>query len=181
MFRSAAQGDSKSQRQLLELITRAEADRAIAARDDAEWLIKYQAWAEEQIADHQRRGREPPELYLHPDDIIFNVTTGAVTIDGPLTKEQAGAQKTSARYVFEKALHYFEIEEKLKSDPRNRKLKKELAEHEQYLDYINRHGERKIRLEVLKLSRDALNLHPVRRKKRQLSAEDPKPGERNNS
>jgi hypothetical protein len=97
MFRSAGHGDTKSQRQLLELTTRAEADRAIAARDNAAWLIEYQAWALKQMADHERRGVDPPQLYPHPDDIDFDFGTGEVTIAGPLSEEQAGRREGSAR------------------------------------------------------------------------------------
>jgi hypothetical protein len=35
----------------------------------------------------------PPQFYPHPDDVIIDESTGEVTFDGPISKEQAGAQK----------------------------------------------------------------------------------------
>jgi hypothetical protein len=161
MFRSAAQGDTKAQRQLIELTTQAEADRAILALDYARAMGRYQKWAEENIAEHKRKGLEPPELYPHPDDIIFNESTGGVTVDGPLSKEQAGARKAIRMPMFLKAKRYFEIEGELKADPSNKKLRKELAEHKKYLNYLDKEGERTTRLEALKQWRDALKPHPL--------------------
>jgi hypothetical protein len=181
MFRSAAQGDSKSQRQLLELITRAEADRATAATDYVKFMIDYQASAQEKMADHERRGLEPPELYPHPDDIIFDMVTGEVRIDGPLTKEEAGAQKVVKDYAIKKILRFFELDEEVKKDPGNKALRKEWAEHKQYLDYMEKQGERNIRLTALKQWRDALKPQPVKQKKKQLSAVGRKSEESNNS
>jgi Family of unknown function (DUF5681) len=156
MFRSAGHGDTKSQRQLLELTTRAEANRAIAARDGAAWLIEYQAWALKQMADHDRRGVDPPKLYPHPDDIDFDFGTGEVTIDGPLSEEQAGAEKAALEHVVLGLKRYLEIEHELQNDPNNKKLKKELAEHQLYMDYMNRRTERNIRRQARKLARDAM-------------------------
>ena len=51
LFRSAGQGDTKAQRQLIALTTQAEADRAALALDYARAMGRYQKWAEEQIAD----------------------------------------------------------------------------------------------------------------------------------
>jgi len=42
---------------------------------------------------HEREGLDPPDIYPHPDDVIINEATGEVTIDGPISKEQAGARK----------------------------------------------------------------------------------------
>jgi len=163
MFRSAAQGDNRSQRQLLELITRAEADRAIAARDDAAELLKYQAWALEQMADHERQGLDPPELYPHPDDIDFDFGTGEVTIDGPMSKEQAGSEKAAIEHVVSGLKRYFEIQDELRNNPNSKKLKKELAEHQQYMDYIARQGDRNARRQARKLARDAMKPRPTTR------------------
>jgi hypothetical protein len=165
MFRSAAQGDTKSQRQLLELITRVEADRAIAARDDAAWLLKYQAQALEQMADYERKGLDPPQLYPHPDDIDFDFGTGEVTIDGPLSKEQAGAEKAASEseYVVSRLKRYFEIQDELENHPNSKKLKKELADHQQYMDYFMRRGERSARRQARKLARDAMKPRPTPR------------------
>jgi hypothetical protein len=138
MLRSAAQGDTKVQRQVIELTFQAEVDRANLALEYARGMSRYQKWAEEQIAEHNRKGLGPPELYPHPDDIIFDVSSGAVRVDGPLPKEQAGARKAVKEHLWHRAFRYFEIEQELKSEPNNKKLKKKLAEHKKYLDILDR-------------------------------------------
>jgi Family of unknown function (DUF5681) len=162
MLRSAAQGDTKVQRQIIELTTQAEVARAALALEYGRRMSRYQKWAEEKIAEHKRKGLEPPELYPHPDDIIFDDSSGAVRVDGPLSKEQAGARKAVKGHLWQKAFRYFEIEEQLKSEPNNKKLKRELAEHKKYLDIIDQEGERSLRLEMLQQSRDALKPKPVK-------------------
>jgi hypothetical protein len=145
-------------------------------------MIDYQALAREKIADHERRGLEPPELYPHPDDIIFDMSTGEVTIDGPSTEEEAGAQKAAEAYVIEKVRRLFELEVEVKKDPGNKALRKEWAGHMQYLDYVKKLGARNIRLTALKQSRDALKPQPEKlRKKKQSSAVGCKSEESNNS
>jgi Family of unknown function (DUF5681) len=156
MFRQAASGDTKSQRALVELAARAELERAASAREDLQFAIKYQEEAEEVIARHERQGSPPPEIYPHPDDIVFNQHTGEFRIDGPLTKEQAGAQKAIEDTAYKKLRRYFEVEAELKQDPANRKLKRELKELGPYFDYIKTQGDRRIRLEALKQGREAL-------------------------
>jgi hypothetical protein len=44
---------------------------------------------------HEREGLDPPDVYPHPDDFIINEATGEVTIDGPTTKDEAGAESRS--------------------------------------------------------------------------------------
>jgi hypothetical protein len=85
--------------------------------------------------------------------MIFDMATGEMTIDGPLTREQAGAEKASTEYIFQGISRYFEIEHELKRDPSNKKLRRELAEHKIYLDYAEKQGKRNIRREILKRSR----------------------------
>src|SRR5215470_20151635 len=93
MFRAAAQGDTKAGRQLLEVIARAESARAEAAvgllQFSHQHIEKYAPIFEK----HEREGLDPPDIYPHPDDIIINGATGEVTIDGPTSKDGAGARK----------------------------------------------------------------------------------------
>jgi hypothetical protein len=93
MFRSAAQGDSKSQRQLLEIITQKESARVAYTKEVLEGAFRYKQETGAIFARHERDGLPPPDIYPHPDDIIINEITGEVTFDGPTSKEQAGAQK----------------------------------------------------------------------------------------
>jgi hypothetical protein len=165
MFRSAAQGDPRVQRRLLELVGRAETDRAAGTREDAAFLLELQAKGEELLAEHARKGLNPPEIYPHPDDIIFDMATGEVNIDGPISKEQAGAQRVAMKHAALGLRRYFEIEERLKKDPKNPALKKELAKYREYLEYIQKQGERNIRRLALEQSRQAMKPRPANRKK----------------
>jgi hypothetical protein len=165
MFRSAAQGDSSVQRRLLELVGRAETDRAAAARGNATFFLELQAKGEELMAKHEREGLDPPEVYPRPDDIIFDMETGEVNIDGPISKERAGADRVAMEHAALGLRRYFEIEAQLKKDPKNRALKKELAEHKGYWEYVKKERERNIRRLALEQSRQAMKPRPVKRKR----------------
>ena len=164
-FRSAAQGDTGARRQLLPLVGRAETDRAIAAREAATFLLDIQAKAEELIARHEREGSDPPEIYPRPDDIIYDFETGEVNIDGPISKEQAGHERIAFEQATLGVRRYFEIEGRLKKDPKNRALKKELSKYKIHLEYFQRLGARNLRRRGLEQSRQALEPQPIRRRK----------------
>jgi hypothetical protein len=164
MFRSAAQGDSRVQRRLWELVGRAEIDRAVGVRESTTFLLELQAKGDELIAEHARKGLDPPEIYPHPDDIIFDMETGEVKIDGPISKEQAGAHRVAMESAALGLRRYFEIKEQLKKDPKNRALKSELAEHKGCWEYVKRQGQRNIRRLGLELSRKAMKPRPAKRK-----------------
>jgi hypothetical protein len=156
MFRLAAQGDSKTQRQLIDLITRAESSRAELAKSFFEEAINYKRNMEEVIKRHESEGLPPPDIYPHPDDVIIDSHTGEVVIDGPLTEEQAGAQKAFREVSIKKLRRLFEVESALAKEPANKALKKELKDLQIYKDFFERGAERRLRLEVLRRSREAL-------------------------
>jgi hypothetical protein len=91
MFRASAQGDTKARRQLLDLISRTETARTSTAIEILEFAAQYKETCTPIFDMHERLGKDPPAIYPHPDDIIINNATGEVTIDGPDSKEQAGA------------------------------------------------------------------------------------------
>ena len=91
MFRAAAQGDTKAARQLLELIARAESGRTGTAFEILEHAFQYKEKYIPIFEKHEREGLDPPDIYPHPDDVLIDEATGEVTIDGPMSKEQAGA------------------------------------------------------------------------------------------
>jgi hypothetical protein len=101
MFRAAAQGDTKAGRQLLEVIARAESGRTGSALEILEHAVKYKEKYGPIFEQHEREGLDPPDIFPHPDDMIINETTGEVTIEGPTSKEQAGARKTVRQQSFE--------------------------------------------------------------------------------
>jgi Family of unknown function (DUF5681) len=156
MFRLAAQGDAKTQRQLMDLIARVESDRAALAMSYLEAAINYKQDAEEIIRQHKTKGLPPPDFYPHPDDLEIDFHTGEVVIDGPLTKEQAGAQEAVRKISMKKLIRFFELQSALAEDPANDALKREMKELQKYKDFFERVSQRRDRLEALRRSREAL-------------------------
>ena len=97
MFRNAAHNEVKTQRQILDLVNGAESARATAAAERLVFLTKLRERGLKSIAEHKRKGLPPPELYPSPYDIITDEATGETTIDGPTTKEEAGAAEAGSR------------------------------------------------------------------------------------
>ena len=156
MFRAAAQGDTRAGRQLLEVIARAESGRVATATEILEFATQYKENNLKTIENYEQHGLEPPEMYPHPDDLIINEETGEIGIEGPKTKEQAGARKIVRQRALESMGRYFEVEEALKKDPSNRALRQELRELKKYYDFLMEDFARNIRHEALRQSRDAL-------------------------
>jgi hypothetical protein len=161
MFRAAAQGDTKAARQLLEVIARAESGRVAMAVEMLQSASDYKKEILPIFEKHEREGLEPPEIYLHPDDLIIDDSTGEVTIDGPMSKEQAGALEAVRQRALELMPRYFEVVEALKKDPSDRALRQELKELKKSYDVIKNDSERNARHEALRLSRRALQPKPA--------------------
>ena len=156
MFRASAQGDTKAARQLLELISRAEAGRVATAFEHLEFAAQYTERYAPIFEKHEREGLDPPDIYPHPDDVIVNHTTGEVTFDGPITKEQAGLRKVFRQHAVESLSRYSEVEDALAKDPTNRALRREFKELKKYHDFLMKDAERNARHEALRLSRRTL-------------------------
>jgi len=166
MFRAAAQGDAKAGRQLLEVIARAESARTEKAlgvlQSAAQHIEKYAPIFEK----HEREGLDPPDIYPHPDDFIINGATGEVTIDGPTTKEDAGARKVFRQHAIESMRRYFEVEAALAKEPTNRALRREFKELKKYPDFLKKDAERITRHEAQRQSRRALDVKPPKPNKK---------------
>jgi hypothetical protein len=160
MFRAAAQGDTKAGRQLLEVIARAESART----EKAVGVLQFSHQHKEQYGPifekHEREGLAPPDVYPHPDDVIIDEATGEVTIDGPITKEQAGARKAVRKQALESMRRYFEVEDALAKNPTNRALRREFKELKKYQDFFEKDAERNFRHEALRQARRALEAKP---------------------
>jgi hypothetical protein len=160
MFRAAAQGDIKAGRQLMELVARAEGGRAGAALEILEHAVQYKEKYLPTFELYERAGHDPPDIYPHPDDVMIDEETGEVTIDGPVTNEQAGAHKAVREQAIASLPRYFEVEAALKEDPTNHKLRREFKELKAYHDFLKKDAERNARREALRLSRRALRPKP---------------------
>jgi hypothetical protein len=160
MFRAAAQGDTKAGRQLLEVIARAESARTGAAVEILEFSAQYKEKYAPIFEKHEREGLDPPDIHPHPDDVIINEITGEVTIDGPTTKEEAGARKTVRQKAIESMGRYFEVEAALAKEPTNRALRREFKELKKYQDFLKKDAERNARHEAMRQARRALEAKP---------------------
>ncbi len=156
MFRASAQGNTKAAHQLLELISRNESARTATAVELLQYAAQYKEKYTAIFQKHEREGLDPPDIYPHPDDIIIDETTGEVTIEGPTSKEQAGARKAVRQQSFESLHRYFEVEAALAKEPTNGALKREFKELKKYHEFLMKDAERIVRHEELRLSRRAL-------------------------
>src|SRR5258708_12242645 len=156
MFRAAAQGDTKAGRQLLEVIARAESGRTGSALEILEHAVKYKEKYGPIFEQREREGLDPLDIFPHPDDLIINETTGEVTIEGPMSKEQAGARKAVRQQSFESLRRYFEVEAALAKEPKNGALKREFKELKKNYEFLKKDAERKKRYDGLRICRQAL-------------------------
>jgi hypothetical protein len=121
-----------------------------------EYKIKYGP-----IFDQRKRqGLAPLDIYPHPDDIIIDQTTLEITIDGPTSREEAGARKVLREQAIESMERYFKVEAALAKKPTNRALRREFKELKKYPEFLRKDFERRIRHDVLRLSRRALETEP---------------------
>jgi uncharacterized protein DUF5681 len=160
MFRAAAQGDTKAGRQLLEVIARAENGRTGSALEMLQHAVQYKEKWGPIFEQREREGLDPLDIFPHPNDLIIDGTTGEVTIDGPTSKEEAGARKAVRQQAIESMARYFEVEGALKKDPKDSALRQEFKQLKLYHDFLLEDGKRNIRHEALRLSRLALETKP---------------------
>ncbi len=160
LIRSGAQGDIKAARQVLELISRAESGRTGTALEILEFAVQYKEKYGPIFEQRKRESLDPLDIFPHPDDVIINETTGEVTIEGPLSKEQAGARKAVREQSIMSIPRYLEVEAALAKDPTNRALRREFKELKKYQEFLEQDSERMQRHEALRLSRRALETKP---------------------
>jgi hypothetical protein len=160
MFRAAAQGDTKAGRQLLEVIARAESGRTGSALEMLQHAVQYKEKYGPIFEQREREGLDPLDIFPHPDDLVIDGTTGEVTIDGPTSKEEAGARKAVRKQAIESMVRYFEVEASLAKDPTNSILRREFKELKEYYEFLKKDAERMLRHKALQLSRRALETEP---------------------
>jgi len=153
MFRAAAEGDTKVARQLVDLVAQAESGRVSAAFNALEYAIHYKETYLPIFEEHEREGREPPDIYPHPDDVLIDQRTGTFTIDGPETKEQADAQRAVRDRALKSLGRYFEVEAALRTDRSNRALRREFEILKQEHEILKKDAERMLRHKALRLAR----------------------------
>ena len=158
MFRAAAQGDTRAARQLLDVVGRVESGRAMVAQGNYVRAHKYIEEFRPIFAKHEREGRDPPDIYPHPDDLLIDEHTGEVTIDGPISKEHAGARKALREIALQTMPRYLKLKRALVKDPKNREQRKEFKELQTYFDFLQKDLERDARHRARQLSRRVAGL-----------------------
>lgn len=155
MLRNAARGNSKAQRQLLEAVSRAEGERAAFAKEVLRGAVEYKEKWTDEFARREREGLARPNVYPHPDHITIDGATGEVIIDGPSSKEQAGAQEAVLRSAWDKVERILEVERELAADPTNPALLAERRELSKSKQFLEDSRERRARHEAAKQARQA--------------------------
>jgi hypothetical protein len=160
MFRDAAKGNSKAAGQLLQFVSRAETARTEMVTEMLQFATEYKDKNAAIIREYQREGRDPPEIYPHPDDMLIDELTGEFAIEGPLTLEQANARKAVAKLALETVPRFLEVAAALAKNPKDRALKQEYDTLKGYQDILKADARRNARHEAARRSRGAAEAQP---------------------
>ncbi|MBL8569374.1 MAG: hypothetical protein JNK84_09825 [Phreatobacter sp.] len=88
IMKSAASGNSRSQRHMMELFAEAEAAETARIEEDNRVWTRYVEVKKAEIADCARRGVTPPRMVPHPEDIYIFEGEPVVFV-GPRTEKEA--------------------------------------------------------------------------------------------
>ena len=132
---AAANGNIRAQQNYLNLVIGAEADRRIATTELFTFAVEYKEHWGRVLAERARKGTTGPEPIPHPDDIIID-PTGGVRFNGPVLEEQwmAGERLRAMWPELERMLR--QVDEKLKSDPKNSELVTQQRELTKMIDWL---------------------------------------------
>src|ERR1700731_1147638 len=89
---AAANGNIRAQQNYLNLLIGAEADRRMATMELLKNAVDYKEHWHHVLAERARKGTTGPEPVPHPDDVIIDIDTGEIRIDGPVMEEQNEAR-----------------------------------------------------------------------------------------
>jgi Family of unknown function (DUF5681) len=119
---SAAQGRSRPMRYYMELLRSIEEGNFSAYSAYAKAAIDYKEDVGKEFARRKELNPSEPDPVPHPDDIIVDMSTGAVEIRGPMREEEKvrwdRIEDTEAEIVL--------LKEMLAEDPEDKFLRKEL-------------------------------------------------------
>jgi hypothetical protein len=103
---NAANGNSRAQKTILNLVLGAEAERSAASAELLRAAVEGKEYWAAVFAEYDRRGIDRPDPIPHPDDVVIDYKTGEVRIEGPVMTEQKDARDTAISYKkeFEKDL-----------------------------------------------------------------------------
>lgn len=84
---SAAKGQTRPQKILMEMIREIEGDERLRREFLIETAMRYQVDWQAELARRKRLGIDMPDPVPHPDDIAFDLKTGEVRFLGPITDQ----------------------------------------------------------------------------------------------
>ena len=155
---AAANGNTRAQQTYLNLLIGAEADRRMATMELFTSAVEYKEHWGRVLTERARSGATGPEPIPHPDDVIINSKTGEVRFDGPVSEQQWMAQERLRAMWPEFRRMLRQVDEKLKSDPKNSELRKQQEDLTKWIDWLMEDAGRRA-------MRDALRRPPGKPKK----------------
>jgi hypothetical protein len=135
---NAANGNSRAQKTILNLVLGAEADRSAAAAETLRAAVEGKEYWAAIFAEYDRRGIDRPEPIPHPDDVVIDYKTGEVRINGPVMSEQKDAQEMALynKKEFEKNLTICTAA--VEADPDNLELRRTHKEIKKIVGWLRR-------------------------------------------
>jgi hypothetical protein len=155
---AAANGNTRAQQNYLTLLIGAEADRRVATMELFASAVEYKEHWGRVLTERARSGATGPEPTPHPDDVVIDSKTGEVRFDGPVSEQQwmAGERLRTMEPELRRMLR--QVDEKLKSDPKNSELITQQSELTKWIDWLMKDAGRRA-------MRDALRRPPGKPKK----------------
>jgi hypothetical protein len=138
------------------MVAQKESARSTYTREVSEGAIRYKEETGAIFARHERDGLPPSQIYPHPDDVIIDLGTGEVTTDGPMSKEQAGAQKVLMGDMMKNVSRFFDVKKALTQDPSNREPQREFKGLNEVISFYETYSQRRSRHEAFRQARNAL-------------------------
>jgi len=129
---SAAKGQQRSQRLFTELLRLVESQNKVLHDSWLKTAIEYKIDWDEELERRQRLGITASDPIPHPDDIIIDMKTGSVRMNGPFTKEEKPAWDKLRARKKECDTEIAYLKDLLKDEPENSVIKDEIN-HEQRL------------------------------------------------
>ena len=114
---NAVKGNQRAQRLFTQLLTTTERENKRLADEWLDVAINYKVKWERELERRARYGIEAPAPLPHPDDIVINMKTGQVEINGPMTAEEKKTwdELREGKKAFQAELAY--LEQLLRDEP----------------------------------------------------------------
>jgi Family of unknown function (DUF5681) len=135
---NAANGNSRAQKTILNLVLGAEAERSAAAAELLRVAVEGKEYWAGIFAEYDRRGIERPDPVPHPDNVVINYKTGEVQIKGPVLAEQKDAQEMALynKREFERDLEI--CTKAMETDPDNLELRRTHKQLTKVVDWLRK-------------------------------------------